>query len=78
MAFEIRDNTGSLFRNEKREKDSHPNATGRAKIDGKEFFVSAWTKEDRNGNKFQSLSFKPVEAKRDRPARDDSSFDEDF
>jgi hypothetical protein len=78
MAFETRDNSGNLFRNDKREKENQPNATGRAKIDGKEYFVSAWTKEDRNGNKFQSLSFKPIEAKQGRAARDDSSFNEDF
>jgi hypothetical protein len=66
MAFEIRENSGSLFKNDKKEKPSHPNARGRAKIGGVEYFVDAWTKEDKNGNKFQSLAFKPVEAKRDQ------------
>ena len=60
MAFEQRDNSGVLFKNEKREKDSHPNATGHAMIDGVEYWVSAWTKDGKNG-KFQSLSFKKKE-----------------
>ena len=57
MAYEQRDNSGTLFRNDKREKDSQPNATGTAMVDGVEYYVSAWTKEGRNG-KFQSLAFK--------------------
>lgn len=60
-SYEQRDNSGSLFRNDKREKDTHPNATGKAMIGGKMFYVSAWTKKDKNGNPWQSLSFKPVE-----------------
>ncbi len=61
MAYEQRDNSGSLFRNDRREKDTHPHAKGTALIDGVEYWVDAWTKEDRNGNKFQSLSFKRKE-----------------
>lgn len=56
MAFEQRDNSGSLFKNDKREKDSHPNAKGSAMIDGVEYWISSWTKEGKKG-KWQSLSF---------------------
>ena len=58
MAYEQKDNSGTLFKNEKREKDAHPHATGSALIDGVEYWVSAWTKEGAKG-RFQSLSFKP-------------------
>jgi hypothetical protein len=60
--FEPKDNTGTLFRNERREKDTHPHATGTAIIDGVAFWVSAWTKEGKNG-KFQSLAFRKKEEK---------------
>lgn len=63
MAYEQRDMSGSLFRNDKREKDSHPNATGSALIDGVEYWVSSWTKTDKNGHKWQSLAFKRKDAK---------------
>lgn len=57
MAFEQRDNSGSLFKNDRREKDTHPHAKGSAMIGGVEYWVSAWTKEARDGSKYQSLSF---------------------
>jgi hypothetical protein len=60
MAYEQKDNSGTLFKNEKREKDSHPHAKGTALIDGVEYWVSAWTKEGAKG-RFQSLSFQKKE-----------------
>ena len=57
MAYEKRDMSGALFKNDKREKDSQPNATGTAIVEGVEYFISAWTKDGAKG-KFQSLSFK--------------------
>jgi hypothetical protein len=65
--YEQRDMSGSLFKNSKREKDTHPNATGKAMIGGKLYFVSAWTKKDRNGEAWQSLSFKPADEAQERP-----------
>lgn len=54
--YQPRDNSGNLFKNDRREKESHPHAKGSAIINGVEYWVSAWTKEGKNG-KFQSLSF---------------------
>ena len=48
---------GSMFKNQKKLTDQHPNMTGSALIAGAEYWVSAWTKVDKNGNKWQSLSF---------------------
>lgn len=57
MAFKHKNNSGSLFKNERKEKDTHPNMTGSAVIDDKEYWVSAWTKDGDKG-RWQSLSFK--------------------
>ncbi len=57
MAFEQRDNSGSLFINERKEKDNQPDRTGRAMIGGKMYWVSGWIKETRDGAKFLSMAF---------------------
>lgn len=58
MAYQQKENSGSIFKNEKKEKDTHPNMTGSALIGGVEYWVSAWTKEGKKG-RWQSLAFKP-------------------
>jgi hypothetical protein len=58
--MEKRDNSGALFTNDKREKETHPHYQGKATINGVEYYVSAWVKDGAKG-KFQSLSFKPVQ-----------------
>lgn len=63
MAYEQRDLSGSLFKNDRREKDTHPNLTGSIMIDGKEYWLSGWTKERNSGEKWISLAAKPKEAR---------------
>ena len=53
-------NRGSLFRNDRREKDSQPEYTGTINVAGGEYWLSAWLKEGK-GKKFFSLSVKPKE-----------------
>lgn len=60
MAYEQRDNSGTLGRNDRKEKDSHPDHKGQCIIDGKAYWISAWIKESVNG-KFFSLAFQPKE-----------------
>jgi hypothetical protein len=55
------DNTGSVFRNPKREHDDAPNARGKALIGGAWYWVSAWTRTlARNGEKYQALRFEKM------------------
>lgn len=62
MAYEQKDNSGSLFKNDRREKDTHANAKGSALIGGVEYWVDAWTNETQSGDKYQSLKFKRKDA----------------
>lgn len=56
-AYEQKPDTGSLFINDKREKETQPNAKGSALIGGVEYWVSAWTNTSSKGAKYQSLKF---------------------
>lgn len=51
-------NRGALFKNDRREKDTHPEYNGSINVEGKEFWLNAWIKEGNKG-KFFSLSVKP-------------------
>jgi hypothetical protein len=66
MAFERKDNTGAVFQNQRKEKDTHPDRTGDAMIDGREYWVNGWIKQDRNGKQFLSLAFKPKDQQSER------------
>jgi uncharacterized protein (DUF736 family) len=62
MAYEQRDNSGSLFKNERKETDNHPDYNGSALIDGTAYWMSAWLNESRDGKKYMSFKFKPKDA----------------
>ena len=55
-------NSGTLFDNERKEKDTHPDFTGTLNVDGKEFWVNAWKKTSKTGKRFFSLSVKSKDA----------------
>jgi hypothetical protein len=50
-------NRGVLFKNDRKEKETHPDYKGSyTDGNGAEFWLSAWLKKDKNGNTFMSLS----------------------
>jgi uncharacterized protein (DUF736 family) len=60
MAFEQRDNSGSLWVNDRKEdNNNHPDRTGTVMVDGKLYFCNGWLKKTRDGKPYLSLSFKP-------------------
>lgn len=59
--YQPRDNTGSLFKNDRKESDTHPDYKGSALLNGVEHWVDAWINEKRDGSG-KYLSFK-VKAK---------------
>lgn len=66
-------NTGLLARNERKEKDTHPDFSGTINVEGVEYWLSGWTREGKPGSKLEgkryfSLAVKPKE-ERQAPAQ---------
>lgn len=53
-------NSGALFVNKRKEKDTHPSHTGKINVEGVDYWLSAWIKEKRDGSgeRFFSMSLK--------------------
>jgi hypothetical protein len=54
-------NTGVLFKNNRKEKETHPVMNGTALIDGKTYRIAAWTKY-KGEERYLSLSFSDPES----------------
>ncbi len=68
------DNSGVLFRNDRKQNDRHPDYKGNMTIEGVEYWLSAWIKRGKKGN-FMSLAVnrKETQGERDEapPASDE-------
>lgn len=67
--YEVKDMSGSAFKNKYKTQDKHPSYTGSVKVDGEDYKLAVWIKVDRNGEKFLSCSFQ----KADQDNRSNSS-----
>ena len=59
--YQQKDNSGALFKNDKKESDSHPDYKGSAMINGSEFWVSGWINISSAGTKYMKFSYSPKE-----------------
>ena len=48
-------NSGAIFKNDKKETDSHPDYKGSLNVNGQEFWVSSWINQSKAGTKYMSL-----------------------
>lgn len=53
-----RNNEGAIWGNQKKQKETHPDFTGNAVIDGVEYRVAAWKRSPNANPKAPSLKFK--------------------
>ena len=52
-----KENRGAVWRNEKKSTDKHPDFTGKATIDGVDYYVSAWKRGPEDNPKAPALRF---------------------
>ena len=63
-------NRGSIWKNEKKETEKHPDFTGSLNVEGVEYWVSAWKRKPDASDKAPALSFsiKAKEGVKKKPA----------
>ena len=59
--MEKRDNSGVLFKSDKKDNERAPEYKGNIMVDGNEYWISAWIKEGKTG-KFMGLAVSPRDA----------------
>ena len=55
--METKTNTGAIFKNDKKTKETHPDQKGKGNFKGVEFDIACWMKESSKGTKYFSCSF---------------------
>ena len=67
MAYTPKDGSFSLFKNDRKEKDTHPDYKGDGvDLNGNQVWVSAWLKSGPKGT-FMSCSMTPKEERQSKP-----------
>ena len=54
--YQQKNNTGTLFKNDYKKADNHPDYKGKCMVNGKEMEFAAWLKDGQKG-KYMSFSF---------------------
>jgi len=52
------ENEGAIWGNQKKERETQPDFTGSATVDGKEYYVSAWKRGENASDRAPVLKFK--------------------
>lgn len=73
--MEKKDNSGVLFKNDKKETPNHPDYKGNITVGGQDYWLSAWIKEGKSG-KFMGLALSPKEQQRPSERSKATNFDD--
>ena len=73
------DNSGALFKNDRKEQEKQPDYKGSLTVNGVEYWISAWLNESKNGQKYMGLkvNLKEQQQAPAAPKNDAVEFDDD-
>ena len=78
MAYIPKEGSGSLFKNDRKNSENHPDYTGSIMVNNREHYLSAWVKEGTKGKFFSVSIGKEKEAKGFTPKGADEIVDSDL
>jgi hypothetical protein len=78
MAYIPKEGSGSLFKNDRKTTENHPDYTGSIMVNNRECYLSAWVKEGTKGKFFSVSIGKEKEAKGFAPKGADEIVDSDL
>jgi len=55
--METKNNTGAIFKNDKKTAENQPDYKGKVNVNGKDMEVALWLKESKAGTKYFSTTF---------------------
>lgn len=72
-------NSGVLFREQEKKSEKHPDFKGNINVEGKDYWLSGWVNESKDGRKYFKLSVQPKDgATAKRPAVSNEIVSEDI
>lgn len=84
--YQNKENTGAIFKNNKKTSVKHPDYRGTVNVEGKEFEIALWLKESQKGTKYFSVALSepyqtpqnitPAQEANQAPPPMDNSFEE--
>jgi hypothetical protein len=74
--MEKNDNSGVLFKNDKKKNDRSPDYQGNITVNGQDYWLSAWIKVGKSG-KFMGLALSPKEDSQPKQPPKKESFDDE-
>ena len=70
MSYEMEEKTGTLFKNENKTEDKHPNYKGSFKLDGKVMDIALWRREGKSGVPYLFVKVSDKKEKQAKPTDD--------
>ena len=65
--YEHKENSGSIFQNDKEGKEARPDYTGTAKVDGVDYRIASWINNTKDCKEYLSLKFELQEETNNSP-----------
>lgn len=59
MSYEQKPNTGSIFKNDRKEKENQPDYRGTINVNGKDWSIALWVKDGKKGKFFSASISEP-------------------